>query len=743
MAEICSNCGAQVPEGSAFCQNCGGAMPKNGQPQTNQMPSQQAPQPQSPPQAQDTFSQPMPQPAAQLTSKKKKGISGKKIALSIVSVFVVIAIVAASVILIPRLGANEEDEDDSAIPAISAEDMKRTVMIYCVGSNLESEYGAASADIEEMLAADINTEKNKVLIYTGGSRSWVNPAVSSSENAVFLVGEDDIQEVKAFSLASMGTSSSLTSFINYSTQNYPADRYSLILWDHGSGPLEGYGNDELFSNDNLTMSELDAALGASAFFDENKLEMIGFDACLMGSIETAWFLRDYAEYFVASQELEPGEGWDYTFLEKLNDCANGAELGRLIVDSYIAFYEDLFDKKPYQKADVTLSCTDLSKVDAVEQAMDALFGVVNKDVVSGNITNASRCRNRAKGFGRVRDGDFNGFDLIDILHMTTLLKNEYADSATQLEKALGEYIVYSRSNTLNANGVSVYHPYDNILYANYWLPAYKAFGFSKSYSEYLYSFYNHVTTYASSATDYREFSKTSGSAVENNGKSDLSIKLTQEQAENFSSAQYVVYRKVSADQSFSGEDEYVRVFSGYDTSLSADGTLSATYASKAVFATKPSTGEKTDYPLAMEQVYDGQGDPKYYFICGFGRDYFTENFEYKVLKWLMKTEEGKPVLAGAYESATEDDITPDKHIYNADDYEVYDFMNSAVLLKPDSNGKMTLYATDSFYGYQFTKESGIELEYREIENKKDYIAVFVVTDIYGNKHISDVIPLAD
>ncbi len=69
-------------------------------------------------------------------------------------------------------------------------------------------------------------------------------------------------------------------------------------------------------------------------------------------------------------------------------------------------------------------------------------------------------------------------------------------------------------------------------------------------------------------------------------------------------------------------------------------------------------------------------------------------------------------------------------------------MNAAYFLKSDSNGKMTLYTTESFYGYQFTKESGIELEYREIENKEDYVAVFVVTDIYSNKHISDIIPLA-
>ncbi len=90
--------------------------------------------------------------------------------------------------------------------------------------------------------------------------------------------------------------------------NYPAEQYDLILWNHGGGAFFGYGFDET-TNDSLTLDELDQAFADSPFHDGNKLEFIGFDACLMANIETAHTLSPYANYMVASQESEPGSGW--------------------------------------------------------------------------------------------------------------------------------------------------------------------------------------------------------------------------------------------------------------------------------------------------------------------------------------------------------------------------------------------------------------------------------------------------
>lgn len=116
----------------------------------------------------------------------------------------------------------------------------------------------------------------------------------------------------------MGDPLTLSSFLNYGFDFFPADSYSLILWDHGGGPVLGYGVDENF-RDLLTLDELSEALEDSVGAHMTKLEWIGFDACLMSSLEVASVLAPYANYMIASQETEPGWGWNYDFLSELSD----------------------------------------------------------------------------------------------------------------------------------------------------------------------------------------------------------------------------------------------------------------------------------------------------------------------------------------------------------------------------------------------------------------------------------------
>ena len=111
--------------------------------------------------------------------------------------------------------------------------------------------------------------------------------------------------VDTYPAENMGDPLTLSSFLNYGFDFFPADSYSLILWDHGGGPVLGYGVDENF-RDLLTLDELSEALEDSVGAHMTKLEWIGFDACLMSSLEVASVLAPYANYMIASQETEPG-----------------------------------------------------------------------------------------------------------------------------------------------------------------------------------------------------------------------------------------------------------------------------------------------------------------------------------------------------------------------------------------------------------------------------------------------------
>ena len=210
-----------------------------------------------------------------------------------------------------------------------------TVMVYIVGSNLESRLGAATTDIGEMKQAGIDFGKTNLLVYTGGSRRWVSDIPNKYNSVLDLStagGSQIIAQTKES--ADMGMPQTLTEFINYCTALYPAKHYGLIFWD-----LWGYGSDELFGNDSLLLEELRRAMDASVFGPGRKLDWVGFDACLMGNLENAKLWKNYAQYLVASEELEPGRGWDYTCLEILNKTTDAREITSRIVDAYGQYYE--------------------------------------------------------------------------------------------------------------------------------------------------------------------------------------------------------------------------------------------------------------------------------------------------------------------------------------------------------------------------------------------------------------------
>ena len=103
------------------------------------------------------------------------------------------------------------------------------------------------------------------------------------------LGKNKDQQVtaKTSEAANMGIPRTLSEFINYCTTYYPARHYGLIFWDHGAGPVWGYGYDELFDNDGLLLGEFRSAMDNTQFGQDHKLDWVGFDACLMGCIENA------------------------------------------------------------------------------------------------------------------------------------------------------------------------------------------------------------------------------------------------------------------------------------------------------------------------------------------------------------------------------------------------------------------------------------------------------------------------
>ena len=186
----------------------------------------------------------------------------------------------------------------------------------------------------------------------------------TSTKRFYVTQDDDLQQVGSQEIADLGEANmadaaTLVDFVDWAIETYPADKYMLILSDHGMGwpggwsdpTASGGGNRNIplasKLGDQLYLNEMDAAL--QQIRDNNgldKFELIGLDACLMAHLEVFSALAPHARYAVASQETEPALGWAYTsFLGALvaNPAMNGAEISQLILDSYIADDQRIVD----------------------------------------------------------------------------------------------------------------------------------------------------------------------------------------------------------------------------------------------------------------------------------------------------------------------------------------------------------------------------------------------------------------
>lgn len=333
-----------------------------------------------------------------------------------------------------------------------------TIFVYLCGSDLESrdKGGYATLDMEEMLAASTG-ENVRFVVETGGASRWYYDAVDSSELGRYEICNGHIKKVDKQPDASMGASNTLADFLKWGVSNYPAAHMGVVLWNHGGGSIVGVCSDETWDRDILRLTEIDAAFAAASEVMTDKFEFVGFDACLMATVECANILSPYADYMYGSEELEAGYGWDYAaignYLGK-NPTADGEELGRVVCDSF-------FDMLKKINADDkgTLSVTDLSKMDkliksyhAYTKELDsaakdvtAFAGVVRKIINSDTFGSNSR-----------ETGFTNMVDIGGIVSAS----DQYSDKTAQVLAAIDEAVVYNRTGKVHeeACGLSTYYP---------------------------------------------------------------------------------------------------------------------------------------------------------------------------------------------------------------------------------------------------------------------------------------------
>lgn len=366
-----------------------------------------------------------------------------------------------------------------------------TIMVYLCGTDLESKSAMATKDLQEMMNARVG-EKVNLIVYTGGCKGWKNELISSDKNQIYQIRDGKIALLeKDMGSASMTKASTLTEFIKYCKKNFPADRNELILWDHGGGSLSGYGYDEKNANSgSMVLAQIDKALTDA----DMKFDFIGFDACLMATLENGLMLSKHADYMIASEETEPGVGWYYTdWLTNFSKDTSMATInvGKDIVDGFI----DTCDKVcAGQKT--TLSVVDLAELAATVPDKLTGFATATKDMIQNDgYQTVSNARNNTREFAQS-----SKIDQVDLVHLAQNIGNS---GSKELENAVKGAVKYNRTASCisNANGLSIYFPYKKVGKVDTAVSQYNTLGMDSEYTKCIKEFASVEATGQSMAAD--------------------------------------------------------------------------------------------------------------------------------------------------------------------------------------------------------------------------------------------------
>jgi hypothetical protein len=270
---------------------------------------------------------------------------------------------------------NSYNGDNPAVPAVSikaaavapakAAPKKWTVMVFLNAKNNLELAGLYNVNQMEKVGSDANVNIVAELgrmngqaagdthldgDWTGAQRIYVTR--DADENVI------KSQVVDKLAKEDMGDYKRVVNFVQWAKKNYPAQRYMLILWDHGSGwmdPQQTANANKGISFDDETNNYIRTKQIGAILKEAGGVDVLAFDACLMQMGEVAFEVKDNTRVIIGSEETVPGLGYPYAaFLGSLakNPNMTNADLGRVTVAAYKAFYNGMPNqdgsKKPVQ-----------------------------------------------------------------------------------------------------------------------------------------------------------------------------------------------------------------------------------------------------------------------------------------------------------------------------------------------------------------------------------------------------------
>lgn len=354
-----------------------------------------------------------------------------------------------------------EDSEESSNISLETTHSDWAVYWYLCGSDLETNYGSATTDLMEMLEVTLPENVN-VVIQTGGACEWQNYDMDADKTQRWVYNSEGLFLIDEKEAQNMGRAETLQEFLEFANTYYPADKVAVTFWNHGGGSVTGAAFDENYGYDSLNLEEMYQAFDAVWPADTKNpaLELVGFDTCLMATIDVAATFQNFSKYLVASEELEPGNGWLYSgWMGALaeNPAMDGAELGRAICDTYYEGCEQVGTE-----AQTTLSLTDLTKLTPLLEAyesfgQEALMAAVED---SGFFAQLARAAKDSENYGgNTREQGYS--NMVDLGHFARSTA-WMLPTAQEVQDALEDCVLYQVSGAYRteATGLSCYYSYN-------------------------------------------------------------------------------------------------------------------------------------------------------------------------------------------------------------------------------------------------------------------------------------------
>lgn len=605
----------------------------------------------------------------------------------------------------------------------------RTIMLYMVGSNLETDLGIASNDLRGIKYDKIDNENVNVVMIAGGTEFWVNSYIEEDETSIFELTPNGFEKVKEQSKMNMGDASTLSGFLNYVYENYKTDEYDLVFWNHG-GAVQGSEYDD-FTGDFLSLSDMEDAFDASAFKDK-KLELIVFRTCLNGTLEVANTFKDYSNLLVASEEITLGHIYSsvLTFINDVEEADTGYDIGLRFVNSYKEYIDEikLLYLKNFYDVDIysTYSIIDLTKI---SDLVNSLNDFVSDIDVNSNYDSIAKVRSNLYQYA-YEASDEPSYDMVDLYNLVDGLKYLSNDKGENVLKNIDEAVLYNWASDSESKGISIYFPYNG---ANdikkYFLDIYKSISDLDSYNNFITSF-NTIQT--GSFKNY-SFSGNEINIVGNELDYDFSLKLTDEQLEGYARSEYIVFKD-------NNDGYYLPVYRGKNVVLN-DNVISTNVSDRVLKVVSNKDGN--EYVLSLVETSETDEYINYITYVIMQNINANDISDWKIDSvQLFMTYDKKTndifISKALLNDANKD--TPNTIVVDINDYSHITF----------SSSKYRVFNDNGLYTNDWVSNGvveGLELEIDEFSfelqefDEEDYYAIFIIYDTNNQLYYSDIVKM--